>query len=150
VLQTFGPVPTCVWGAQPDLTKATNYQDLWWAAGGTESGWGINLTQQGTTIFATWFTYDLNRNPLWYSVTAEQTGPDIYSGTLLRTTGPAFNAVPFNPGVVGRTAVGAATFTFANGNAGTFAYQVNDGANIATQSKAITRQVFRTPGTVCQ
>lgn len=150
VLQTFGPVPTCVWGAQPDLTKATNNQDLWWAAGGTESGWGINLTQQGTTIFATWFTYDLNRNPLWYSVTAEQTGPDIYSGTLLRTTGPAFNAVPFNPGVVGRTAVGAATFTFANGNAGTFAYQVNDGANIATQSKAITRQVFRTPGTVCQ
>src|SRR5438046_8290205 len=32
-LQTFGPIPTCVWGAQPDLTLASNYQDLWWASG---------------------------------------------------------------------------------------------------------------------
>ncbi len=33
VPQVFGTVPTCVWGAQPDLTKATaNYEDLWWAA----------------------------------------------------------------------------------------------------------------------
>jgi hypothetical protein len=47
VLQTFGPAPACVWGAQADLTKATNYQDLWWATGGSESGWGVNLTQQG-------------------------------------------------------------------------------------------------------
>jgi len=47
VLQTFGPVPTCVWGAQADLTKATNYQDLWWATDGAESGWGVDLTQQG-------------------------------------------------------------------------------------------------------
>ena len=75
VLQTFGPVPVCVWGAQPNLTLATNYQDLWWAAGGAESGWGVNLTHQGTTIFATWFTYDANRNPLWLSGTLAQTGP---------------------------------------------------------------------------
>ena len=33
-----------------------------------------------------------------------------------------------------------------NGNAGQFAYTVNG----ASQTKAITRQVFRTPGTVCQ
>jgi len=150
VLQTFGPVPTCVWGGLSDLTKASNYQDLWWAVGGSESGWGVNLIQQGMTIFATWFTYDVNRNPLWYSVTAAHTGANTYSGPLLRTTGPAFSAVPFNPNLVGRTAVGTATFTFTNGNAGTFAYQVTDGANVATQTKAITRQVFRSPGTVCQ
>jgi len=150
VLQAFGQLPTCVWGAQPDLTKATNYQDLWWAAGGLESGWGVNLTHQGTTIFATWFTYDVNRNPLWYSVTATQTGPSMYSGTLLRTMGPPFNAVPFDPNLVTRTTVGTATFTFTDGNTGSFAYSVNDGANVATQTKSITRQVFRLPGTVCQ
>ena len=150
VLQSFGPVPTCVWGSQPDLSKATKYQDLWWAAGGTESGWGVNLIHQGTTIFATWFTYDSNRNPLWYSVTATQTATRTYTGTLLRTNGPAFNAVPFNPALVGRTSVGTATFTFTSGNAGTFAYAVNDGLNVATQTKAIVRQVFRDPGTVCE
>ena len=150
VLQTFGPVPTCVWGAQSDLTKATNYQDLWWATGGAESGWGVNLIQQGTTIFATWFTYDINHNPVWYSGQASLVGPGRYSGSLLRTTGPPFSAAPFNPSQVGRTTVGTVTFIFTDGNAGTFAYQVNDGANVATQTKAITREVFRAPGTVCQ
>ena len=152
VLQTFGPVPTCVWGAQTDLTTATNYQDLWWASGGSEPGWGVNLTQQGTTIFATWFTYDANSNPLWLSVTAPQTAPRKFSGTLYLTGGPAFNAVPFNPANVTRTPVGIATFTFTDGNTGTFNYNVDlgDGVNKATQSKAITRQVFRAPGTVCQ
>jgi hypothetical protein len=153
VLQTFGPVPTCVWGAQPDLTKATaNYQDLWWATGGVESGWGVNLTQQGTTIFATWFTYAVNGNPLWLSVTAAQTGPGVYSGALVLTGGPAFSAVPFDPTKVTRMTAGTATFSFSDGNNGMFAYSVDlgDGVNKGTQTKAITRQVFRAPGTVCQ
>jgi hypothetical protein len=151
-LQTFGPVPICVWGGQADLTTATNYQDLWWASGGNESGWGVNLTQQGTTIFATWFTYDASGNPLWLSVTAPQTAPNTFGGMLYLTGGPAFSAVPFDPSSVTRTAVGAATFKFTNGNSGTFTYNVDlgDGVNKATQSKAITRQVFRAPGTVCQ
>jgi hypothetical protein len=151
-MQTFGPAPTCVWGAQPDLTLATNFQDLWWASGGTESGWGVNLTHQGTTIFGTWFTYDAGRNPLWLSVTAPQTAPNTFGGTLYLTSGPAFNAVPFDPNAVTRTAVGAATFRFTNGNSGSFTYNVDlgDGINKATQSKAISRQVFKAPGTVCQ
>jgi len=151
-LQAFGPLPACVWGAQPDLTLATHFQDLWWAEGGSESGWGVNLTQQGTTIFATWFTYDANRDPLWLSVTAPQIAPNTFSGTFLLTAGPAFSATPFNPALVTRTPVGMATFKFSNGNAGMFTYVVDlgDGVNKATQSKAITRQVFRAPGTVCQ
>src|SRR5213078_4509512 len=93
VRQAFGPLPTCTYSAQPNLALATNYQDLWWAVpGGSESGWGVNLTHQGDTIFATWFTYDLDRTPLWLSVTAPKTAAGTYSGTLYRTTGPAFNA----------------------------------------------------------
>lgn len=152
VPQLFGPLTTCVWGAQPDLTKATNFQDLWWATGGTESGWGVNLTQQGTTIFATWFTYDANRNPLWLSATVPQTAPNTFSGTLYLTNGPAFSAVPFDPTKVMLTLAGTATFAFTDGNTGTFSYNVDlgDGVNKATQTKSITRQVFRAPGTVCQ
>ena len=40
----------------------------------SEAGWGINFTQQGTRICATWFTYEANRNPLSLSVTAPQAG----------------------------------------------------------------------------
>jgi hypothetical protein len=86
---------------------------------------------------------------LWYSVTAAQAGPSTYSGTLMRTMGPPFNAVPFDPNLVTRTTAGTATFTFTDGNTGSFAYSVNDGANVATQTKLSTRQVFRPPGTVC-
>ena len=152
-LQAFGPVPTCVWGAQPDLSKATNYTDLWWASPpGSESGWGVNLTHQGTTVFATWFTYGGNSSPLWFSVVAPQTAPNTFSGTLSKTTGPAWGTLPYDSSVVSYQAVGEASFKFTDGNAGTFTSNVNSqgGAGPSYQIKAITRQIFRPPGTVCQ
>ena len=39
-------------------------------------------------------------------MTAAKTAPNVYSGQLIRTTGPAFNAVPFDPAMVTRTVVG--------------------------------------------
>ena len=143
--QNFGTLPTCA-TATGSLAAATNYQDLWWAApAGSESGWGINLTHQDDTIFATWFTYDLDHSPMWLVVTASKTAPGVYTGTLFRTTGPPFNSVPFNPVNVVNTPVGTATFTFADGNTATFAYTVNGVA----QAKAITREILQNPGTTC-
>ena len=149
--EVFGPLPTCTFEAQPDFAAATNYQDLWWAApAGSESGWGINFTQQGSTIFATWFTYNADGTPLWLSVTAPQTAPGTYAGTLYRTTGPAFNAVPFNPASVVLIPAGIATFRFADGNNATFTYTVNTATGPVTQSKQITREAFASPRTVCR
>jgi hypothetical protein len=145
--QVFGPLPTCTFGILADLTQAYNYQDIWWAApAGAESGWGINLTHQGDIIFATWFTYARDRSPLWLVVTAPKTAPGTYAGTLYQTSGPPFNAVPFDPTRVVLTGVGSAAFTFTDGDNGSFEYTVNG----ETQTKSITRQVFIAPGTVCQ
>jgi len=149
--QQFGPMPTCTFGTQMNLALATNYTDLWWATpAGSEAGWGINLTHQGDSIFATWFTYDHDHTPMWLVVTAPKTQTGTYAGTLLRTRGPPFNAVPFPPvgapgGVTGSN-VGTATFTFTDGNNASFAYTVNG----VSQTKAITREVFQVPGTTCQ
>jgi serine protease len=144
--QAFGTPPVCMYEAQPNFAAATNYQDLWWVPNGAESGWGINLTHQNDNIFATWFTYDVDGTPMWLSATAAKTAAGAYSGQLIRTTGPAFNAVTFDPTLVTRTVVGNATLTFANGNAGTFAYTVNG----VSQGKQITRQLFAPPaGTIC-
>src|SRR5207253_2246337 len=96
--QVFGPLPTCVYRTQPDFAAAANYQDLWWASpAGSESGWGVNLTHQGDTIFATWFTYDHDRTPMWLVATAPKIAPRAYAGTLYRLTGPPFNAAPVPP-----------------------------------------------------
>jgi hypothetical protein len=37
------------------VTQA-RYEGIWWNA--SESGWGLNVAQQGNVLFATWFTYD--------------------------------------------------------------------------------------------
>ena len=144
--EVFGPMPRCSSNAQNDAANATNYQDLWWRSpAGSESGWGINLTHQGDRIFATWFTYDHDRTPMWLVATADRIVSRVYSGTLYRTSGPPFDAVPFDPARVVSTEVGTATFTFSDGNNASFGYTVNGVAQI----KPITRQVFRAPGTVC-
>jgi hypothetical protein len=146
VRMAFGPVPTCTYGLKPDFAAAKNYQDLWWVGNGVESGWGINLAHQGDIIFATWYTYDTDGSPMWLSVTAAKVASGTYTGDLIRTTGPAFNAVPFDPSKVTRTVVGRATFAFANGNAAGFNYTVNG----VTQTKRLTRVLFAPPaGTVC-
>ena len=145
--EVFGALPTCTFALTPDLTTAYNYQDLWWAApAGSEPGWGINLTHQGDIIFATWFTYDHDGTPMWLSATAPKTGAGAYRGTLYRTTGPAFNAQPFDPAQVVATAVGPMTLAFTNGNSGTFSWTVDGESG----SEAITREIFEPPGTVCQ
>jgi hypothetical protein len=145
--QVFDRLPSCAWNAQLDLALAANYQDLWWAApAGAESGWGVNFTHQGDIIFATWFTYDLDGAPLWLSATLYKTASAAYAGTLYRTTGPAFDAVPFMPANVTLSPVGTLKVAFANGNSGNFEYTVNG----VSQTKPIVRQVFRMPGTVCR
>jgi hypothetical protein len=146
--QVFGTLPSCATAASAaSLAAATNYQDLWWAApAGSEAGWGINLTHQSDTLFASWFTYDVDHSPMWLVATAPKTAPGVYTGTLYRTTGPAFNATPFNPNAVVSTAMGSATFSFSDGNNASFAYTVNG----VSQVKPITREIFSGTGTVCQ
>ncbi|MEO8536416.1 MAG: M64 family metallopeptidase [Betaproteobacteria bacterium] len=144
--QVFGALPTCRFGAQSRLEAATNYQDLWWnAPPGSESGWGLNITHQGSTLFVTWFTYDVDGAPLWLAATAQKTGSATFAGALYRTTGPAFSAMPWPAAQVTATQVGTVALTFADGNRATFAYTVGT----VSQSKTITRQIFHAPGTVC-
>jgi hypothetical protein len=105
---------------------------------------GINFSHQGNIVFATWFTYDAAGKPFWLIALLQQTSPGVYAGEVSTVTGPPFNAVPFPPSAV-ETVVGTATVTFADANNATFSYTVNGIA----QTKAITRQVFAEPGTVC-
>jgi hypothetical protein len=137
-----GSAPILISGSldvAPSPLAVPNYEGLWWnAPAGSESGWGINFAHQGSVIFATWFTYDLSGKNWWLSMTAPATGPNTFAGTLYQTTGPAFDADPFDPSLVVPMAVGAATLSFSDANNGTFAYTVNG----ISQTKTITREVF--------
>jgi hypothetical protein len=131
----------------PVLPAAFNVQGLWWRAPrGSESGWGVNLTQQGETLFATWFTYDAQGNGLWLVMSnGARIGANTYSGTLYQTSGPGFNEVPYIASKFATAPVGTATFAFTDANNGTFAYSVNG----VSGSKAITRQLYASPVPTC-
>ena len=143
-----------------------SYQGLWWKSpAGMESGWGINLTHQGDVLFATWFTYDRNGNGQWLVMPDgmlqmpmndsmdmnDMTGmlgmgmmPNMmvptptYTGTIYRTTGPAFDAATFDPAKVTTSPAGYATFMFNDSDNGTFVYVLDNEYG----SKTITREVF--------
>jgi len=119
----------------------TNHSDLWWVP--AESGWGVQLVQQGNVIFATMFIYDANMNPTWYVaalgfVPSSGGAPSYYTGALYATQGPGFAQQPFDPMQVSRQNVGTMTFTAVDVNHAMLVYTVN-GVQI---TKSITRQTL--------
>jgi hypothetical protein len=116
---------------------------LWWNP--AESGWGLNLNHQGNIVFATLFTYDANRAPLWLVMSngAMQSDGLTFTGDLYRTTGPAFNTVPFTG--VGVSTVGSMTVSFVDVNSGALRYTFN-GVEV---NKGIQRQVYGTRAAAC-
>ena len=140
--QNFKAPPSCTWSAF-DRSWATNFQDLWWNA--NESGWGVNITHQEDTLFATLFTYAPNGQPIWYVMSdGAKTGAATYSGALYSTTGPAFNATPWT--AITPNLVGNMSFTFTDGDTGTMTYNIG----ATTVTKNIKRQVFSVPKTQCE
>jgi hypothetical protein len=69
-----------------------------------------------------------------------------YLGTLYRTRGPSFDANPWLPGQVLLTAVGTATFSFANADTAQFDFVVEG----FSQRKQLVRQIFASPPSRCR
>ncbi|HUP30401.1 MAG TPA: trypsin-like peptidase domain-containing protein [Usitatibacter sp.] len=139
---TYAKRPSCTWSAF-DRSFADNYQDLWWNP--AEQGWGVNIAHQDDILFASLYTYDAAGRGLWLVMSSgHKTGEGQYSGTLYRTTGPAFNASPWVDAV--NVAVGTMSFAFTNGNAGTLTYTFNG----VTVTKQIERFVFAPMKVQCE
>ena len=129
-------------------TLANNYQDLWWVP--SESGWGINISQQGDVMFATWFIYGANGQPTWVFLSrAERSGAlgNTFTGSLSQAiNGSAFAAVPFVPSTGANfRAVGSATLVFSDARTGTLTYSI-DGATVVKQITRQTIGVFNLTG----
>lgn len=143
---------------------APSYEGLWWNA--AESGWGVSVAHQGDVLFAVWYTYDHDGSPLWLvmpdaalvdqnemdmmgmmemSMMGMNRGAPTYTGTLYRTTGPAFSAATFDRRAVGVTPVGMGTFQFKGADSGVFAYTVGDHSS----AKDISRMAFASSMPTC-
>lgn len=141
--EAYSILPSC------DFSDATtaNFQDLWWRSGGTESGWGVNIAQEGDVIFATWFTYDENGKGAWFVMPdTTKVGDMAYQGKIYRTTGPAVTSQKWSSTSVVATEVGTASFAFSDASNGTFTAKVG----AATIVKPISRQLYASPASACR
>jgi hypothetical protein len=129
---------------------ASDISDMWWNA--SESGWGMNATQQANILFITLYVYSADAKAHWFvapDMVGDLSNPSApsfaFGGTLYETTGPVFSAA-FNPVAVNARAVGAAQFTYTPPLAGTLVYTV-DGVTVTKQLRRETWAVNDPSGT---
>ncbi len=117
---------------------ASFWSDLW--SNPNEPGWGINISQQDQTLFATMFVYGADNRPLWFVASDMARSGSGYIGDLFILSGPAFFNT-FNPNGVGIRKVGRIAFVPTSEGAAGISYEV-DGRTI---TKNIERQTFKNP-----
>ena len=122
-------------GTPTKSSFSTDESDLWWNP--NESGWGMQLVQQGSQIFATLFIYGADGTPTWVTAPLNSVGNYVWSGPLYVTAGPWFGA-PFNPAAVGVRQVGTLTFSAPFVASGTVSCSI-DGVAV---TKQVQRQLF--------
>ena len=133
-----GVALACSLGVAPGASAtsfSTDQSDLWYVP--TESGWGMQLVQRDSIIFATIFVYNAGSQPTWFVATLANQGGLSWSGDLLATTGPWFGGF-FDPNAVGVRKVGTMTWSSVNVTTGSLSYSV-DGVNVV---KTVIRQTL--------
>ncbi|MDP2829984.1 MAG: hypothetical protein Q8O37_15440 [Sulfuricellaceae bacterium] len=113
-----------------------DYSALYWNA--DESGWGVALTQQYGTIFATMYSYDASGNPVWYVASSCAISNNGCSGALYQVAGGVAPTATWNGAKVAVTEVGSVSFSFNDSSIGTMSYSING----VSGTKAISRQLF--------
>jgi hypothetical protein len=125
-------------------TASTNYSDLWSSPG--SSGWGVHISHLDTALYATWYTYDPDREAIFLIGSLTRQPDGSFTGPLLRQkNGTPYSQINGARPSAGADAIGTATLRFSDGETGTFSYTVGS----VTQSKTIKRSQFGSTASVC-
>lgn len=138
------PTPLEGTGATPTAPVAAaqfNFQGLWRQP--SESGWGGTSRTRATSCSRR--CSPMARTATGCGSNLARIGDRQYAGPIYRTTGPAWDAAPFDPSRVARVAVGTMTITFRDSGNGTLTYSVN-GVN---RTRPIIRYAFAEPASAC-
>jgi hypothetical protein len=120
-------------------TTVTDYEDIWYnSPAESESGWGVNIAQQGEVLFATAFIYGPDNTPRWLFSTLQSAGDNVtFEGDLYTIASGTYYGAPWT-GISTPHTVGTMTFKFASTTTGTMTYTVNG----TTVTKNIVRQTW--------
>jgi hypothetical protein len=122
-------------GSAGATSANVDVSDIWWNP--AEQGWGVQLVDTGTFVFATVFTYGTDGKPTW--VTGELSKTDAiavtFTGPTYANTGTYFGGT-WNPQAAASRQVGTMTFSLNRSSAGQLSYTV-DGVPV---SRYVERQ----------
>ena len=133
-------VPLCSLQSVSSRSNLTNYTDHWWG-GANASGWGVQISHQGTQVFAGWYSYNAQGTATWLTAQGVQDSgnPRRFTGTLYQVnTGIAFSQISGPISQAGVAVAGSFDFNFADGERGTFTYSL-PAFGIVNRSLAIER-----------
>jgi len=118
--------------------EAANYTDHYWNR--DESGWGLTIAHHNDKVFAVWYVYDTDGKPLWVVLPDGSFSIDrkAFSGTIYRTTGPAYRAATFQPARVTVGLAGSARLEFVSETSVKITYTLGG----VTTTKTVERQSF--------
>lgn len=116
----------------------------WWVP--SESGWGLSTIDQGNALGVSWFTYDGEGEPTWFSGSALLQPDGSYVGSVFRHTGVPLAEIA---GVATETSTRFADITldFTGNGALSFDYAVVGGPS---QRKQMSRFIFAGEDIVCR
>jgi hypothetical protein len=106
-----------------------NYSGIWGAnlnsAATNETGWGFSITQDFSSLFGVWYTYDDAGKPLWVVMPGgEWKDATTYEGSMYTTKGTSYTA-PWNPAAHNVTQAGKMTIQFDAQDDATVTFTVN-------------------------
>ncbi|MFA5684028.1 MAG: hypothetical protein WCZ65_02620 [Lysobacteraceae bacterium] len=136
----------CRASANPSRAGASNFSDLWWGTQASD-GWGIHISHVGDSLFATWYTYDLDGRAVFYIGSASRQPDGRFSGPLsIQQGGTPFDQIDGAPAAQGSQQIGSVTFSFSDGETGSFSYSIDN----VSQTKPIKRFLFGGTAGVCE
>lgn len=129
-LAVFGMI-----GSAGATSANTDVSDIWWNP--AESGWGMQMVNTGTFVFATVYVYGSDGKPTWLVGQLTKTGAaqTAYAGPSYVTTGPYFGG-SFDANPVTIREAGTMTFVLDTVTTGRLTYSV-DGVVV---DKSVQRQ----------
>lgn len=138
LLSKFVSTPAAVAPAKASggLTARSDFSDAWWVP--SESGWGINILQQGSSLVLMFYIFDDSNQPVWYRAVTRQTSTGSYEGVIYRDAGTSYREVNFGPVQYPSVAVGQLRFQPTTLYDGVLTYTLGD----TTASKTMTRIAF--------
>jgi hypothetical protein len=121
-------------------TATIDYGDLWYnSPAESQSGWGVNIAQQGDVLFVTLFIYGQDGKPHWYVASSvASTAANAFSGALFDIGSGTSFAAPWT-GITGVRTAGSIAFTFDTATTGSMTYTIDN----VQVTKSIVRQTWR-------